>query len=543
MAIKGSLKEASLPDVFQLLTMGGKSGCLSVTDRQSFGYIYFEEGRIIYASLLNRRDRLGDILVREQVIDREQLELAIEEQSNTRDGRRLGEILRDAGYLDEQMLQRYVWHQIEEAVYHLFTWSQGTFYFEPGQRPEQEPILASIDPESLLLEGARRVDEWSQIEKKIQSLDVVYTLDPDRSGSLSSLNLAPEQEKILPYIDGKHSGWEIVEETALAEFDVGKALYGLISAGLVRRAGKRERPARPGETRVRLYEHRNLGVAFYKTAMYDEAVRELKRVLAIDPGALDAEFFLGLVALKQGETEEAELRFSEVIERGGHSPAVYNNLALLQERLGRKLEALALLEEGLEKTRGHVKLLLNRAAVQLSLGDPGASRLTLDEFATSVGDSLPSLYYSLRSLAEALSGDLEAAVRIAEEGVARHPSAAALANNAGAILERRGDLKRAKEMYELALEQDSGLPQAAKNLGDIFYREGAYEQAGVVYQRAVRANPKLGDDIFAKLGNIYYKGRERQKAMEMWERALDLNPANEVVRTNLEFVRGASRDQ
>ena len=64
MAIKGSLKEASLPDVLQLLSMGKKSGCLSVTHRQSFGYIYFDKGRICYASIVNRRDRLGDILVK-----------------------------------------------------------------------------------------------------------------------------------------------------------------------------------------------------------------------------------------------------------------------------------------------------------------------------------------------------------------------------------------------------------------------------------------------------------------------------------------------
>ena len=33
MAIKGSLREASLPDVLQLLTLGKKTGCLSVTHR------------------------------------------------------------------------------------------------------------------------------------------------------------------------------------------------------------------------------------------------------------------------------------------------------------------------------------------------------------------------------------------------------------------------------------------------------------------------------------------------------------------------------
>ena len=50
MAIKGSLKEASLPDVLQLLALGKKTGCLAVADRQNFGYIYFDEGRICYAS-------------------------------------------------------------------------------------------------------------------------------------------------------------------------------------------------------------------------------------------------------------------------------------------------------------------------------------------------------------------------------------------------------------------------------------------------------------------------------------------------------------
>ncbi len=57
--------------------------------------------------------------------------------------------------------------QIEEAVYFLFTWTEGTFNFEPDLRPEMQDFLVSIRPDALLLEGARRVDEWSLIEKKI----------------------------------------------------------------------------------------------------------------------------------------------------------------------------------------------------------------------------------------------------------------------------------------------------------------------------------------------------------------------------------------
>ena len=61
MAIKGSLREASLADVLQLLAMGQKTGCLSVTDRGSVGAIYFEHGQITHAALANRRDRLGEV--------------------------------------------------------------------------------------------------------------------------------------------------------------------------------------------------------------------------------------------------------------------------------------------------------------------------------------------------------------------------------------------------------------------------------------------------------------------------------------------------
>src|SRR2546422_1385496 len=49
--------------------------------------------------------------------------------------------------------------------------------FEADIRPERQDFLVSINPESLLLEGARRVDEWSLIEKKIPSFDLIFVVD------------------------------------------------------------------------------------------------------------------------------------------------------------------------------------------------------------------------------------------------------------------------------------------------------------------------------------------------------------------------------
>src|SRR4029079_4858226 len=123
MAIKGSLKEASLPDVLQLLAMGKKTGCLGLAFHDAFGFIFCDSWRFCHAEIANRP-------------------------------------------LDT-----------ENAVYNLFTWTSGTFNFEPGVLPKAGTTLDSVDPQSLLLEGARRVDEWTLIEKKIPSFDMVFALD------------------------------------------------------------------------------------------------------------------------------------------------------------------------------------------------------------------------------------------------------------------------------------------------------------------------------------------------------------------------------
>ena len=280
MAIKGSLKEASLPDVLQLLAMGKKSGCLSVTHRNNFGYIYFERGRIAYASIVNRRDRLGDLLIKGGLITKTQLDEAVGAQNTYRD-KRLGDILVGLNLITRDELHAQVRVQIEEAVYFLFTWTQGTFNFEADIKPEDQDFIVSINPESLLLEGARRVDEWGLIAKKIPSFDLVFEADRERIRQ-SGVTLTDQQAILLEHLDGRKDVTALVDVSGLSEFDVGKALYALASAGFLHRVGK-TKAAEPVVSDARVDEHRNLGIAFYKTGMLEEGVREFRRVAELRP--------------------------------------------------------------------------------------------------------------------------------------------------------------------------------------------------------------------------------------------------------------------
>jgi tetratricopeptide (TPR) repeat protein len=536
MAIKGSLKEASLPDVLQLLALGQKTGCLSIADRQNFGYIYFEKGRICYASIVNRRDRLGDILVKHEKITQEQLDDAIAAQGKVRD-KKLGEILVQQTAISQPELERYMRIQIEESVYYLFTWTQGTFNFETDVQPERQDFLVSINPESLLLEGARRVDEWSLIEKKIPSFDVIFIVDRDHL-AISEVTLTVTQQRLLPLIDGERDIHRLVEDSGLGEFEVGKALYGLLTAGFLHRAG-RTAAAAPEEAKVpdaRVEEHRNLGVAFYKTGMLDEATREFRRVSELRPGDANALFFIGLVALKQARWREAMEALRLAAEKGGSRPAVLHNLGLAYEHLGRLDEAEAAYADAAARNRNDARIALGWGIVALKRGDHDGAAGRLDRAKELFGDRIPAAWYWARTLVAAAGGDFEVADELAEAGVVAFPESAVLRNNRAVLRELAGDLVGAEELVRAALRDEPSQPQLSKNLGDLAYRAGRYDEAWAAYQRAIDLAPDLGDDIYFKLGNIAYKRTDRDLAAQMWRRALELNPTHELVKSNLETL-------
>ncbi|HWJ21631.1 MAG TPA: DUF4388 domain-containing protein [Gemmatimonadaceae bacterium] len=536
MAIKGSLKEASLPDVLQLLALGMKSGCLSVTHRSNFGYVYFDKGRISYASIVNRRDRLGDILVKSGIVSQDQLEAAVAQQDALRE-QRLGEILVSQGAITREELHRQIRLQIEEAVYFLFTWTQGTFNFEADVVPDEQDLLVSINPETLLLEGARRVDEWSQIEKKISSFDLVFSVDRDRINA-STAELTPEQELLLPLVDGQRDVASLVDASGLGEFDVGKALYGLVTAGFLHRVGK-TKAAEPSVSDARVDEHRNLGVAFYKTGMLDEAIREFRRVAELRPSDAAARFYSGLVLLRQGKWADAANTFHEAGAQPGAKAAVFHNLAYALERLGRYDEAQAALAEATKRGGdSDPRTLTSLGALALRGGDVAAADAALLAARPLWGKRPPSgAWFHYAALAAALGGELERAIGILTEGAEAHPHAAVLLNDLAILHERRGNYAEAAAAAERGVIEDAGVAQLHKNVGDYHYRASRYDEALESYQRAVKASPSLGGDVYFKLGNIRYRRQEPADAVRFWERALELDPSNAIVRTNLDAVR------
>lgn len=175
MAFQGSLAELHLPDIIQLISVSGKSGVFHLSDGPHKGQIYLHDGKIVHAEI---------------------------------DGA--------AG---------------EEAVYALAIWSQGDFKFEPGVPTEHRTISKSNT--NLLMEAARRLDEWRVLSKKIPSTDHIpeFVVQEHREGQI---NLNTSEWLILSKIDGQRSIKQMAAASNLSVFDVAKILYGLVATSLIR---------------------------------------------------------------------------------------------------------------------------------------------------------------------------------------------------------------------------------------------------------------------------------------------------------------------
>jgi hypothetical protein len=182
MAFQGSLKELPLPDIIQLVSVSGKTGKFTLTRDADRGFIFLKNGQMVHATI-------GDLVG-------------------------------------------------EEAIYSLAIWNHGEFQFSPGEDSDRQTITKSNT--NLLMEAARRLDEWRVLSKKIPSIDYVPELLA-RDNRHEQVTLNPQEWMLITKINGHRSIVEIGRALNLSSFDVAKILYGMITGELVQLKKKADR--------------------------------------------------------------------------------------------------------------------------------------------------------------------------------------------------------------------------------------------------------------------------------------------------------------
>ncbi len=242
MAIEGPLQDIGIHDVFQLLDLARKSGRLRLYSaaREGEGYVYFQSGAVVHATMRDNPHTLGVLLLKAGKATQAQLREAGGAQRRG-DKRRLGEILIAQGVVTRRDVERYMRLQIETVVFELFSWKEGSFTFTDGDSDDFVGDAAvSVSIGSLLMEGARRIDEWSRMADRVPDALVIAKIAPLGDAPESAIDLRPNEWEVLTMIDGERSVREIASSLGVSEFGVARTVYGMMSTGLLESAGRAE---------------------------------------------------------------------------------------------------------------------------------------------------------------------------------------------------------------------------------------------------------------------------------------------------------------
>ncbi len=234
MLLQGNLKEFNLPNVFQLVKMSAKTGALSITREGESGKIFFRNGQIYFATAHPGTMPLGERLVKSGHVTSKQLRAALAEQKKKSVKGRIGSILLAHGYIDRATLEQSVRDQIEDVTFNFFSWADGDFTFEADETVTDEDIHVEMKVESVIMEGCRRIDEWELIFATLGSLERVPRLRyNDIVEEDGGVKLAPDQWRVVCWVDGRHDINTVLKECGLDRFNGAKIIYDLHRTGLL----------------------------------------------------------------------------------------------------------------------------------------------------------------------------------------------------------------------------------------------------------------------------------------------------------------------
>lgn len=315
MPIQGPLRELGIHDVFQLLDLSRKTGMLQVASelRNDEGRVWFSQGRVAHATMRSKPGSLEDALVQSGRVRPEDLERARGFRDQIGNGTSTADILVQAGALSAKELDRLRREKLEAVVFDLMSWREGYFTFEErdiADVPGDE--RTDIATESLLMESARRIDEWSRIADKVPNLAVIPSLAPVSSEHETQLDLLPHEWEVLTMIDGERDLKSIATALGHAEFEIAKIAYGLETTGVIQIAQPRRlstsMPA--AATNPDIQQHLDRGFAAARAGNLAAAVESWEAFLRMAPR--DA------AAARVRAALEAAVKLQAAIEAHGH---------------------------------------------------------------------------------------------------------------------------------------------------------------------------------------------------------------------------------
>ena len=333
MAIEGPLRELGIHDVFQLLDLSRKTGALRVTSelRDDAGDVLFDNGRVIHASIRSNPTSIERILRQAGKIGDADIAAA----GAMVGGAGLGDRLVLARVITQRELERQLQMAIENVIFELMSWREGFFSFEE-RKVTDVPVDARIriSTESLLMEGARRIDEWSRIADKVPSLGVVPSLAPVEGDRASVLDLLPHEWEVLMMIDGERDLRGIAASLGSSEFEIAKIAYGLVSTGVIMLRAAERMSSHDWTALTESVEAVAGAQASLDGGRPEDALREARAALATGADSTAARLLVAKALVRLARHQEAVDELRRAVHADPITPEVHRDLGFAAVRVG-----------------------------------------------------------------------------------------------------------------------------------------------------------------------------------------------------------------
>ena len=232
MALRGNLRDFSVTQLLNLINLAHKTGTLVIEGPNEAARIAFRNGKLSYAQTGQEDNHLATILHRSNRLTSGQLR-AIQLRASHVSDKELGLLLINAGYITQDDILNALQSYFTDIVRRLFTWVEGFFRFENEMLPPDDRITVRLDLENLIIEGARQLREWEQLQDEIPSLDMALKFIERPDTSIQKMNLSVEEWRVVSYINPRNTIQQIATATKMSDLEIRRIIYGLLQAGLV----------------------------------------------------------------------------------------------------------------------------------------------------------------------------------------------------------------------------------------------------------------------------------------------------------------------
>ena len=201
MSLVGRLEDLALSDIFQILSIGKKTGTLILKGSRGNALIVFKHGLVVRAETDSLDGTLADELLNAKVIKDTIFYLASEVKKQLPE-KSVSEILLDFGSINKETLEKITRKRLEKIVYELLFWQDGDFQFELDDTDPKGKIdvpdlgweiSKGMSPEYLLVEGARVHDESSQ--QRLVSTEELTGIQKEEVGWEEDWDVQPPVER------------------------------------------------------------------------------------------------------------------------------------------------------------------------------------------------------------------------------------------------------------------------------------------------------------------------------------------------------------